>query len=149
MNSVVQEWLGNDNISWKQQTVVLSCLRGCDGQTKEDLSKKLVRRIRSVVLYNAGNVDTPFMIEDMNLNEVKMIGANCDKYPIHFYMHALFACEIIGFKHPDEKIRKWFNEAYYILVHALHLKPETEEECDFRLQDGVNTPYIKVVEDEN
>ena len=147
MKSVVQEWLSNDNISWKQQTVVLSTLRGCDGQSKEDLSKKLVRRIRSVVLYNAGASDTPFMIEDMTLEEIKQFAANCDKYPIHFYMHACFACEIIGFKHPDAEIKKWFNEAYLIMVHALHLKPETEEECDLRLIDGVNTPYTKVAEE--
>ncbi len=36
MKSVVKEWLSNDNISWKQQTVVLSALRGCDGQSKYD-----------------------------------------------------------------------------------------------------------------
>ena len=146
MKSVVQDWLSNDNISYKQQTVVLSSLRGCDGLTKEDISKRLVRKIRNVVLKNAGTKNTPFMVEDMSLEDIKKYASNCDKYPIHFYMHMCFACEIIGFKHPDEDIRKWFHEAYLIIVHALHLKTENEEECDFRLQDGVDTPYIKLEE---
>lgn len=147
MNSVVQEWLNNNSISFKQQTVVLSALRGCDGLTKEDISKKLVRKIRNVVLKNAGTENTPFMIETMSLDDVKKYASNCDKYPIHFYMHICFACEVIGFKHPNQEIKKWFHEAYLIMVYALHLKPENEAECDIRLQDGVDTPYIKIEKD--
>ena len=135
MNSVVQEWLSNDNISWKQQTVVLSALRGCDGQTKEDISKKLTRQLRSAILYNAATKDTSFMKDTMTLAEVRALAENSDKYPLHYYMHTLHACEIIGYKHPDDEIRQWFHEAYLIMVKALHLNPETEEECDFRLRD--------------
>lgn len=61
-------------------------------------------------------------------------------------MHMRFACEIIGLKHPDKDIRKWFQETYLIIVYALHLKPENEEECGLRLQDGIDTSYIKLEE---
>lgn len=71
-----------------------------------------------------------------------------DKYPIHYYMHSVHACEIIGYKHPDPEIRRWFHSAYQIMVDALHLKPESEAECDFRLRDGVNTPYTELEEGE-
>ena len=37
---------------------------------------------------------------------------------------------------------------YQIMVDALHLKPESETECDFRLRDGVNTPYTELEEGE-
>ncbi|MFA6327345.1 MAG: hypothetical protein WCX15_00515 [Bacilli bacterium] len=149
MKSVVKEWLSNDNISRKQQTVVLSSLRGCDGQSKYDLSKKLTRQLRSAILYNAAAADTTFMRDTMTLEEVRKLAEDSDKYPIHYYMHALHACEIIGFKHPDNEIREWFNGAYLIMVDALHLKPETEEECDYRLRDGINTPFTEIEEDEN
>lgn len=148
MKSVVKEWLNSDNISWKQQTVVLSSLRGCDDQSKYDLSKKLTRQLRSAILYNAAAADTTFMRNTMTLEEVRKLAENSDKYPIHYYMHALHACEIIGFKHPDKEVKEGFNGAYLIMVDALHLKPETEEECDYRLKDGVNTPFTEIEEDE-
>ncbi len=149
MKSVVKEWLTSDNISWKQQTVVLSALRGCDGQSKYDLSKKLTRQLRSAILYNAGANDTTFMRNTMTLEEVRKLAEDSDKYPIHYYMHALHSCEIIGFKHPDKETREWFNGAYLIMVDALHLKLETEDECDYRLRDGVNTPFTEILDDES
>lgn len=145
--SVVQEWLSGPKISWKQQTVVLSALRGCDGQSKYDLSKKMTRKLRSVILHNAGAKNTTFMRDTMTLEEVREMAEDSDKYPIHYYMHMCHACEVIGFKHPDGEIRSWFHEAYLIIVDALHLRPETEEECDDRLRDGVNTPFTEI-EDE-
>ena len=87
------------------------------------------------------------MRDTMTLEEVRKLAEDSDKYPIHYYMHACHACEIIGFKHPDNEIKKWFNSAYLIMVDALHLKPETEEECDYRLRDGVNTPFTEIDEE--
>lgn len=141
MGSVVQKWLSNDNISWKQQTVVLSSLRGCDGQSKYDISKKFTRKLRNVILHNAATETTSFMRDEMTLEDVREFAEDCDKYPIHFVMHLCHACEVIGFKHPNEEIQTWFHNAYLTIVDALHLKPETQEECDFRLRDGVNTLY--------
>jgi hypothetical protein len=137
MVSVLQKWV--EGLSFKQQTVVLCVLRGCDGQPKEDLSKLVVRYIRKVVLKNAGTDKTPFMSNIITLNDIIQMSRDLDKYPVHYVMHLIFACEIIGFKHPDSNIREFFNSSYKIMVGALHLKPETEEECDDRLKDGVDT----------
>jgi len=79
--------------------------------------------------------------KDMTLSEVQEFAEDSDKYPIHFLMHLCHCCEIIGYKHLNREVSAWFRGAYRIIVDALHLKPETEEECDFRLRDGVNTPY--------
>ena len=143
MASVVKEWVSADNISMKQQTVLLSCIRGCDGQSKHDISKKFIRKIRDTVLFNAAASDTTFMKDAMTLDEVREYAEDSDKYPIHFAMHLCHCCEIIGYKYPDVSTRGWFNSAYHIIVDSLHLKPETEAECDFRLRDGVNTPYTE------
>ena len=133
MESVVQEWLST--IYLQQQTVLLTCLRGCDGMPNTDISKKLVKIIRSLALYRAKTSRANFMDEEITIEDVKEIAKDCDKYPVHFYMHLCFACEIIGYKHPNKETRNLFNESYKILVNAIHLKPETEEECDERLKD--------------
>lgn len=133
MKSVVKEWLSTASL--QQQSAVLTCLRGCDGMYNADVSKKLVKKIRSLTLHNAKSSNAPFMIEEIDLDDVEEIAKDCDKYPVHFYMHLCFACEIIGFKHPDNDIKAFFKEAYHILVNAIHLIPETEEECDLRLKD--------------
>lgn len=123
-------------------------ISGCDGQSKHDLSKKLTRKLRFAILQNAAASDTTFMRDSMTLEEVRTMAEDSDKYPIHYYMHSVHACEIIGYKHPDPEIREWFHSAYQIMVDALHLKPESEAECDFRLRDGVNTPYTELEEGE-
>ena len=133
MKSVVKDWLSD--VSLQQQSAVLTCLRGCDGMYNADASKKLVKKIRSLVLHNALSSNAPFMIEEISIDDVKEIAKDCDKYPVHFYMHLCFACEIIGFKHPDNSTKEFFKESYHILVNAIRLKPETEEECDIRLKD--------------
>ena len=133
MKSVVKDWLSN--IYLQQQTAILTCLRGCDGQSNNDISKKLVKKIRSISLNSANNAKENFMENNITLDDVISISKECDKYPVHFYMHLCFACEIIGYKHPDEEIRAFFNKSFCILVEAIHLNIETEEECDNRLKD--------------
>ncbi len=47
MPSVVKYWI--TELSWKQQTVILSALRGCDGKSKEDISKPVTRFFRHLI----------------------------------------------------------------------------------------------------
>ena len=136
MVCVIQKWVFNDNISMKQQSMLLSGLRSCDGVYNDDVSKTIVKKIRCTVLNNAADSNTNFMQEDISLDALANFAKSRDKYPVHFYMHVCYCCEIIGFKHPDENIRKWFYKAYHLLVKALYLNPETEQECDERLLDG-------------
>lgn len=56
--------------------------------------------------------------------------------PHHFQVHFMHAAEIVGYKHPDERIRKWWRTTYDYLVNDLHLHPETEDELDKRLGDN-------------
>jgi hypothetical protein len=58
-----------------------------------------------------------------------------DEIPHHFQLHFLHAAEIVGFKHPDGRIRAWWRGLYERLVHDMHLWPETEEQLDRRLGD--------------
>ena len=62
-----------------------------------------------------------------------------DAIPHHFQLHLLHAAEIVGFKHPDLRIRGWWLQTYERLVHDMHLWPETEEQMDRRLGDSRET----------
>lgn len=59
-----------------------------------------------------------------------------DAIPHHFQLHLLHAAEIVGYKHPDPRIRGWWRQTYERLVHDMHLWPETEEQMDRRLGDS-------------
>lgn len=134
--SVLQDWMLD--ISFKQQTVVLTALRGCDGTAKYDPCKPFVKKLRSVVLKNASNIkDTKFMYN--NISQEDITGMEWDEYPLHFVTHFMHAVEIVGYHHQDTETRNWFKELYLSMVDKLHLHPENKEECDYRLRDGVES----------
>ena len=59
-----------------------------------------------------------------------------DAIPHHFQLHLLHAAEIVGYKHPDDRIRGWWCNLYVRLVSDMHLHPEGEREMDERLGDS-------------
>lgn len=131
---VVQEWI--EELPWKQQTVLLSAIRGCDGVSKHDPSKQFVRPLRGLILKNAepDNENDTFMNHPKD-DEVDKFAHRLDDYPMHWLVHFMHAVEIVGFKHPDREVRLWWNELYEEMVHeGFHLNPETKEQLDERLQ---------------
>lgn len=134
---VMKEW--TYKLSWKEQTVLISALRGCDGVGKHDISKKIVRRIRSAVLNNAGTKECEFMHSEITEQEIKDFSKNIDAYPIHFLLHIIHASEVIGYCCSIEKEKQFFREFYNIMVSSFHMMPESEECMHLRLKDGVDT----------
>lgn len=135
--SVVQDWLAA-NLTFKQQSVVLSALRGCDGIKKEDVSKALTRSFRSAILTNAEDIipEKSFMGVDPKLAEkVDHFVDHPDHYPMHWVLHFTHAIEIVGYHHPDPHIAKFWNDVYLRLVNTFHMSPEGRQECDYRLRD--------------
>lgn len=59
-----------------------------------------------------------------------------DAIPHHFQMHFMHAVEILGYKHPDERVRGWWNRVYYRLVNDMHCHAESKAEMDARLGDN-------------
>ena len=137
--SVVHDWLSK--LTFKKQTVLLTAIRGCDGIGKHDPSKKFIRKYRSVILHNAvpNDPESMFMIVNITKDEIYEFTKQMDHYPMHWLFHFIHAVEIIGYKHPDNLTRFWWNDLYKGMVDALHLKPESENEMDERLKDGVTT----------
>ena len=135
MESVVKSWISE--LTFKQQTVLLTAIRGCDGIGKEDVSKRFIRKYRETLLHNAvpGNPDSHFMTYDISEADIHYFTKSMDHYPMHWLFHFLHAVEILGYKAPDE-YRGWWYRLYLKMVCALHLNPETESAMDTRLEDG-------------
>lgn len=151
---VTQEWTWG--IPMMQQTVLLTAVRGPDGLPKYGAVKLLLRWFRRCVLLsaidgkvldnpcdsNGGSFTGPSIGPPLNYWE-KAMNSHVDAYlrdldaiPHHFQMHFMHAAEIVGYKHPDHRTRKWWYDLYLRLVNDMHLHPESEEELDGRLGDS-------------
>lgn len=157
MPTVMQEWTGE--IPLMQQTVLLTAIRGPDGLPKYGAVKMLLRWFRRCILLSALDqkvLDNPYdrnggSFTGPSFEKAKLADATwqvlmdtivdeylrtLDAIPHHFQLHFMHAVEILGYKHPDDDIRLWWNAVYLRLVNDMHLHPETEEELDSRLGDS-------------
>jgi hypothetical protein len=161
MTPVTQPW--THEITMMQQTVLLAAIRGPDGVAKYHPVKFMLRWYRRCVLYSAmdhrviespfaegggsftgksydvdihGQPDRPDFTNDGWMDYlVGQYLRSLDEIPHHFQIHFMHAVEILGYKHPDDRIRTWWAKTYVRLVSDLHLWPETEEQLDHRLGD--------------
>lgn len=153
---VTQEW--THGLKLMQQTVLLTAVRGPDGIGKYHPCKFLLRWYRRCLLLSAldgkvfktpyehgggsftGPSYTPTVMEhDWRPGMDEVVGEylkSLDELPHHYQLHFMHAIEIMGYKHPDEEIRKWWYRVYYELVRDMHLQIETEEAMDYRLCDN-------------
>lgn len=134
MNSVVQDWVGE--MTLKQQTVVLSAIRGCDGAPKNDISKPFVRALRAVVLKNAVEGECTFMEAEILDKDISVFVKSLDPYPMHWLIHFIHAVECVGYGHSDKAIASWWGLLYIRLCEALHFVPEGFGVWNERLVDG-------------
>jgi len=134
---VALDWLSD--LSFKQQTVLLSALRGCDTADKYDLSKTFIRKLRGTIIHDACPSGGDFMEDNVSSDDIYLFTKSLDKYPFHFLIHFIHACEIVGYFHPDARVREWWRNLYYTFVAAFHMSPESKEDCNYRLRDGVET----------
>jgi hypothetical protein len=161
MSAVTQEW--THKLSMMQQSVLLTSVRGPDGIPKYSSVKYIIRWFRRCVLISAldnvvftdpvsegggsftGPVPIPsghtkqFALDEWELIMNSIVSEflkEADGIPHHFQMHLMHAAEIVGYKHTDERIARWWQHFYNRFVSALHLHPESEEEMDSRLGDN-------------
>jgi len=157
-SAVIQEWV--QSLTFMQQSVLLTAIRGPDGLPKEHVSKLLIKWLRRCVLYSAFDskeqgrpvaILDPFFLggggftgpsckeEDWQLVMLKILKEylqETDCMPHHFQMHFMHAAEIVGYCHPNETIRCWWNKAYETIVRAMHVEPESYEAMTRRLGDS-------------
>lgn len=156
--NVLQNWV--IALPLMMQTTLLTSVRGPDGCPKYGPTKMLLRWYRRCFLVAAmeqtvlsdphdprgGSFMGPSIPEPLVeqskpgfIWEIKMDNVldqylrELDSIPHHFQMHLLHSAEILGYKHSDPRIRKWWYKVYRTLVNDLHLRPEPEEVMDERL----------------
>lgn len=153
--SVLQDWVMQ--LTMRQQGVLCTAIRGPDGVPKEDASKAIHRSIRGVVM-NCARYKAP-MVFNSTLNgdsfmrtdlfaepelwddTVNTFFANADRYYMHYIMHVLHACQIIGVYHPDQRFARPFQQFYLEGVRRFHMEPESISTLDNRLRDGRREEY--------
>lgn len=150
MPSVLQPWV--EDLSFMQQSVLITSIRGCDGLAKYHVSKFLLRWLRRCVLYSAfakraltdpyeddkGNFTGKIPKDKFSDIEAlfKAYLDNVDDVAHHFHMHIVHAAEIIGYMHPDPIIRGQWLAFYHDCCKDLHMNPETVEHMRTRLGDS-------------
>jgi hypothetical protein len=119
------------------QGVLIASVRGCDGADKNDRSKPVLRALRRTFLNPADEaecyLDGGFMSVEFTYEQRDAFLSDVDCYPVHFILHIMHACEVVGYNHPTEKVRWRFAELYTALVKKFHLVPELPEALDYRL----------------
>jgi len=145
--SVLQDWV--TELSFMQQTVLITAIRGCDLETKHGHTKPFVKALRGCILKSANPGTNDFM--DPNYIDTHRhweINLGCGRwkacfdvghFPMHWVSHAMHASMIIAYMHPDEVTRDWWAE--HVLTHFLdqvgHLQLEPKASMIARLTDGV------------
>lgn len=153
---VTQKW--THALTCMQQTVLLTAIRGPDGVAKYHPSKFMLRWYRRCVLLGAldhnvfenpydprgGSFTGPSYtatddVHDWTAPMQRVFDEylkSLDELPHHFQLHFMHAAEIIGYKHPDAKIRDWWHYVYFELANDMHLNTESEQQLDYRLADS-------------
>lgn len=132
--SIIQEWV-TEKCTLKQQGVLLSAIRGCDGIPKADPTRQLTRGFRAVIL-NPAQPKTPTrtFMDPVDFDKcLEQFLSGIDPYPVHWVMHFAYACQVIGYKHPDSDIQTTWYGIYKGICKELHVNVETENQMDERL----------------
>lgn len=139
------------NLTFQQQTVLLSAIRGPDGIDKDHPVKILQRAYRGCVLRSAvsGRLmttqDQPnsFMaVNDLSdwarwTEVVRNFLRRVDSLPHHYIQHIMHGAQVLGYKHPEKQIREFWNICYRMICEEAngHVRPEPEADMDSRLND--------------
>lgn len=137
--SVLHDWV--HTLTFQQQALLMTGMRGPDGSNKHNPAKEIVRFLRGAICKPAGDWDglnnNDFVWGDYEVFNIcaKSFFDDPDAYPHHFIMHLIHCAEVIGYKHPDIQIRHNWNWFYLKACKSLHMISETMADMDTRLND--------------
>lgn len=137
--SVLHQWVHMQ--TFQMQALLLTAMRGPDENNKYNAAKAIVRYLRGVICKPAGDWNgtnnNDFMWGDYSQFDhyAEKFWGDHDEYPHHFTMHLVHCAEVVGYKHPDPEIAKYWQGFYVEAGWAFHMTPETESQMDRRLND--------------
>ena len=124
------EWMAA--LPWKQQSVILSALRGPDSHYCPHI-KALTKWLRGITQNNA-DPDHKYMKQDP-LPSLDDVDQELEYCTTHYALHLMHGLEIIGYKHPNPAIADVARNYYLGWVALQHLNPETLGQLEDRLKD--------------
>lgn len=137
--SALHDWV--HTLTFQQQALLMTGMRGPDGCNKHNPPKAIVRFLRGAICKPAGNWDgknnNDFMWGDYSVFKIqaKSFFDDPDGFPHHFIMHLVHCAEVIGLKHPVMEVADHWAQFYFDACKAFHMTPETVTEMDNRLND--------------
>lgn len=144
--TVMQDW--THQLTFMQQAVLLTAVRGPDGIPKDHIVKTILRWYRRCILYTAferrifidpyepGGGKFTKECSGIKIDEAaKKYFDSIDEMPHHFHMHLMHAAQIVGYKHPDHKIGAFWTSFYHYACSDMHVEPEPPSKMDARLGD--------------
>lgn len=138
MSSVLRSWVVD--LPLREQGTLIVALRGCDLAPKlplDSVERRLTAAIRFAACHPADprEVDSApgcFMLSEPP-DDIRL--GMLEHYPLHYVTHAIFACEVIGWRHPDGATADKWLAIYKQLVRGLHMTPETFDQYRTRLAE--------------
>lgn len=130
--SVLLDWVAE--LPWKQQSILLSSLRGPDNIRHPEL-KKISRWLRRVTQHNADS-STEYMQAEV-MPEPKAVVKELEFTSAHFVGHLGLALKVIGAKHPDTATATLAADYYHAIAKDVFFAtPLTHEQLDGRFHDA-------------
>jgi hypothetical protein len=132
--SVLQEWV--EDLPLRMQSTLVLGLRGPDGHQYKAI-KDIIRWVRGLTFKpgNPANVKVfmgglPPRIEDRGecYNELMVVST-------HFFGHLMHSLEVVGYRHPNVKIKWHAHNLFYDMCLMLHLPFETSDSFEERLKN--------------
>lgn len=143
---VLQTWV--EDLTFMQQSVLITSCRGPDGIRKDHPVKLLNRALRRSFMIRAfeGDIEWDFWAPGGGSFTGAITGTwaaitdsylrTVDELPHHYQLHIMHAAEVLGYKHPDHVcVRGYWMSLYFAIVNDAHLLPESEDAMDKRLGD--------------
>lgn len=123
--SVLQEWV--EQLSLKNQTLLLSAIRGPDGVGKSNKVKEVLKYYRAWVLKEADSLSGFMSSEQPSEDVVDKFVKDIEEYPLHWVMHFYRATAIISCYENIDHFGFWMN-LYERIAKRLHLLRQTPEQ---------------------
>lgn len=126
----------------REQGVLLTAVRGCDLTPKfplDSLERRLVGAIRGNFMVPADPRELDrepgcFMASVVPNAKAERFSA-LGHYPTHWLTHVMHACEVLGYRHPNQDVKTQWQLVYMAFCEMLHVRPEQFEDYVHRLSE--------------
>lgn len=137
-SSLLKPWV--TELTLQLQGTLVVATRGPDHLPKEDVAKDLVRAYRATILNNARALgpENTFQRDGSGIpptEAVRLFLKSTDHLNYHWLQHFKLGAEVVGYLHPNPRIRDFWIGFYNKLCDDGHHNPETKEQMLARLKN--------------